>query len=279
MEVFQLLDNNPLLGHYRVKMALDPWGIAMATRPSGSWWPSINRPIPPPAAEHALPNPDERPRQATAPASGLVCRPPLSGQDRRPLALQHAHLRRLQPRHRRGRVLRPAEPSPGWSRCSARPSPSGAPPRRSSVTTGRCLWRCSRVLSSWRSNGRRSPRGIPGRTWRKAALPSSAGCWMRMWSAAPSGRVYRQHAQFVHDYQFWGHWAHKRRDAQGRVYYVVTRGHPREYQRARSRASRLRRIFRLRQRDTTGAPSRGRFGCTTSASISITGSGGRPSRS
>jgi hypothetical protein len=21
--------------------------------------------------------------------------------------------------------------------------------------------------------------------------------------------VYRQHAQFVHDYQFWGHWAHK----------------------------------------------------------------------
>ena len=26
MEVFQLLDNNPLLGHYRVKMALDSLG-------------------------------------------------------------------------------------------------------------------------------------------------------------------------------------------------------------------------------------------------------------
>lgn len=26
MEVFQLLDNNPLLGHYRVKMALDAMG-------------------------------------------------------------------------------------------------------------------------------------------------------------------------------------------------------------------------------------------------------------
>jgi hypothetical protein len=31
-------------------------------------------------------------------------------------------------------------------------------------------------------------------------------------------RVYQQHAQFVYDNQFWGHWAHKRRDAQGRIY-------------------------------------------------------------
>jgi hypothetical protein len=33
--------------------------------------------------------------------------------------------------------------------------------------------------------------------------------------------VYRQHAQLVQDYQFWGYWAHKRRDAQGRVYYLA----------------------------------------------------------
>jgi hypothetical protein len=59
--------------------------------------------------------------------------------------------------------------------------------------------------------------------------------------------VYRQHAQFVQDYQFWGHWAHKRKDAQGRIYYVSpeailanTRGRPIE-------AGRLRRVFRLRQ--------------------------------
>jgi hypothetical protein len=32
--------------------------------------------------------------------------------------------------------------------------------------------------------------------------------------------VYRQHAQFVHDDQFWGHWAHKYRDAQGRTSYL-----------------------------------------------------------
>jgi hypothetical protein len=59
--------------------------------------------------------------------------------------------------------------------------------------------------------------------------------------------VYRQHAQFVQDDQFWGHWAHKRTDAQGRIYDLspeVILGH------ARGRAvdpARLRRVFRLRQ--------------------------------
>ena len=58
--------------------------------------------------------------------------------------------------------------------------------------------------------------------------------------------VDRQHAQFVQDYQFWGHWAHKRTDAQGRIYYLVPEvilGN------ARGRAvepARLRRVFRLR---------------------------------
>jgi len=59
--------------------------------------------------------------------------------------------------------------------------------------------------------------------------------------------VYRQYAQFVQEYPFWGHWAHKRQDAQGRVYYLspeVILG------RATGRALdpiRLRRAFRLRQ--------------------------------
>jgi len=30
--------------------------------------------------------------------------------------------------------------------------------------------------------------------------------------------VYQRHAQFVRDDQFWGPWAHKRQDAQGRIY-------------------------------------------------------------
>jgi hypothetical protein len=59
--------------------------------------------------------------------------------------------------------------------------------------------------------------------------------------------VYAQHRQFVHDDQFWGHWAHKRRDAQGHVYYLspeVILGQ------ATGRAIdpvRLRRALRLRQ--------------------------------
>jgi hypothetical protein len=60
--------------------------------------------------------------------------------------------------------------------------------------------------------------------------------------------VYRQHTQFVADYQFWGHWAHKRTDDQGRIFYLspeVVLGH------AQGRAiepGRLQRTFRLRRR-------------------------------
>jgi hypothetical protein len=59
--------------------------------------------------------------------------------------------------------------------------------------------------------------------------------------------VYRQHAQFVQDYQFWGHWAHKRKDVSGRLYYVSPEV---ILANARGRlidAGRLRRVFRLRQ--------------------------------
>jgi Integrase core domain len=58
--------------------------------------------------------------------------------------------------------------------------------------------------------------------------------------------VDRQHAPFVQDDQFWGHWAHKRQDARGRIYYLSpavvlgnARGRPADI-------SRLRRVFRLR---------------------------------
>jgi len=60
-------------------------------------------------------------------------------------------------------------------------------------------------------------------------------------------QVYQRHAQFVRDYPLWGHWAHKRTDAQGRIYYLspeVMLGP------ARGRVLdplRLRRALRLRQ--------------------------------
>jgi hypothetical protein len=64
-------------------------------------------------------------------------------------------------------------------------------------------------------------------------------------------RVYQQHAQFVADYQFWGHWAHKRTDAQGRIFSVspeviLGQAHGRSVEPAR-----LQRVFRLRQRTRT----------------------------
>jgi hypothetical protein len=59
--------------------------------------------------------------------------------------------------------------------------------------------------------------------------------------------VYRQHAPCVQDDQFWGHWAHQRMEPQGRIYYlspeVILRnacGHAVE-------PARLRRVFRFRQ--------------------------------
>ncbi len=67
MDVFQLLDNNPLLGHYRVKMALDALGyryghttvwqmVALDTQ-------AHPRPTPPPHTPRA----EERPLPTTAP--------------------------------------------------------------------------------------------------------------------------------------------------------------------------------------------------------------------
>ena len=64
-------------------------------------------------------------------------------------------------------------------------------------------------------------------------------------------RMYQQHAQFVADYQFWGHWAHKRTDAQGRIFYVspeVILGHTHG---RTVEPARLQRVFRLRQRTRT----------------------------
>jgi hypothetical protein len=63
--------------------------------------------------------------------------------------------------------------------------------------------------------------------------------------------VYRQHAQFVADYQFGGHWAHKHTDAQRRIFYVspeviLGQTHGRTVEPAR-----LHRVFRLRQRTRT----------------------------
>jgi hypothetical protein len=67
MDVFPLLDHTPLLGHYRVKMALDALGYRYGHT---TVWQMVARytrahPRPPQAARQ--PNPVEQPQQATAP--------------------------------------------------------------------------------------------------------------------------------------------------------------------------------------------------------------------
>ena len=110
MEVFQLLDNNPLLGHYRVKMARDSLGYRYGH--TTVWqmvalYKQAHLPLP---REPRAPNPDERPPQATAPHrvwfADLRYLVKIDGQ----WLYRTPDLRRLQPRHCRGRVLRPPKP-------------------------------------------------------------------------------------------------------------------------------------------------------------------------
>ena len=67
MEVFPRLDNNPLLGHDRVKMALDSLGYRYGHM---TVWAMValdkQAHLTPPRASRPL-NPDERPTQASAP--------------------------------------------------------------------------------------------------------------------------------------------------------------------------------------------------------------------
>jgi hypothetical protein len=60
-------------------------------------------------------------------------------------------------------------------------------------------------------------------------------------------RVYHQHAQFVQDDQFWGHWAHKRRETQGRVYYLSPEVVLGQATGQVIDSTHLRRVFRLRE--------------------------------
>ena len=59
--------------------------------------------------------------------------------------------------------------------------------------------------------------------------------------------VYQQHVQFVQDYQFWGHWAHKRTDEHGRIYYLSPEVILAQARGRAVEATRLRYVFRLRQ--------------------------------
>ena len=67
MEVFQLLDNNPLLGHYRVKMALDALGYRHGHTTVWQLVALYKQAHPRPKPPARTSKPEERPLPTTAP--------------------------------------------------------------------------------------------------------------------------------------------------------------------------------------------------------------------
>jgi transposase InsO family protein len=67
MDVFHLLDNHPLLGHSRVKMALDALGYRYGHTPVWQLVALYKQAHPHPPREPRVPHPAERPKATTAP--------------------------------------------------------------------------------------------------------------------------------------------------------------------------------------------------------------------
>jgi hypothetical protein len=220
MDVFQLLDNTPLLGHYRVKMALDALGYRYGHT---TVWQMVAlykqaHSRPPPAARH--PNPAEQPQQATAPhqvwCADLRYLVQINGHwlysillfdgDSRAIVgaggFDRPHLSRL------AHVFRQAITQ--W----------GAPDMVVS-DHGAVFLTLQPGLAQLGLQWTPMTKGHP---WQNLA-EGGFSIQRRMLDAyltgcTPCETVYRQHRHFVHDYQFWDHWAHKRTDAHGRIYYV-----------------------------------------------------------
>jgi hypothetical protein len=247
MEVFQLLDNNPLLGHYRVKMALDALGYRYGHTTVWQMVALYKQAHPSAPREHHLPNPVERPKQATVPhqvwfidVRSLV---QIEGQWLYSLLLFDGYSRAIvgsgcAEQQHFSRVVQV------FHRAVAQ---WGAPEEVVSdhaqvfVALSPCL---DQLDIRW------SPieRGHP---WQHLAEGGFA-VQRRMLDAYVVGcterePVYRQHAQFVQDYQFWGHWAHKRTDDQGRIYSLSPEVILGQTKGRAVDAVRLRRVFRLRQ--------------------------------
>ena len=247
MEVFQRLDNNPLLGHYRVKMALDALGYRYGHTTVWQLVALYKQAHPPAPRQKYLPNPDERPQHATAPHQvwciDVRYLAKIDGQWLYSILLLDGYSRALVgagccDRQNLSRVV-PV--------CRQAIAQWGAPDTIVSDNAGVFL-ALSPCLQQLGIHWAPIVRGHP---WQNLA-EGGFSIQRRMLDAYVVGGttrelVYRQQAQFVQDYQFWGHWAHKRTDAQGRIYYLspeVILGN------ARGRAvdpARLRRVFRLRQ--------------------------------
>ena len=247
MEVFQLLDNNPFLGHYRVKMALDSLGYRFGHSTVWQMVAFYKQAHPQPKKEKHTPKPEELPKQAAYAHQVWF--------------VDFRYLVRID-----GRWLYSILIFDGYSRaivgegCVNRQNFSrlvqvfrqaiahrGAPEEVVSdnakvfVALSPCL---EKLDVRWSPITKRHP-------WQNLA-EGGFSIQRRMLDAYVVGctdpeTVYRRHEEFVQDYQFWGHWAHKRKDEEGRIFYLSP-----EVILANAKGSRvdptyLRRVFRLRQ--------------------------------
>jgi transposase len=247
MEVFPRLDNHPLLGHDRVKMALDSLGYRHGHTTVWQLVAIYKQAHPPLPRQARLPNPDERPQQAAVPPQvwfmagrylvkidGLWLYSILifDGYSR---AIVGAGCFDRQTFSRVVQVFRQAMEQ--WGAPEAVVSDHGGV----FVALQPCL---EQLAIQWTPI-------TTGHPWQNLA---ESGFAVQRWmldayvvGCPERPMVYRQHAQFGQDDQFWGHWAHKRRDAHGRVYSLApevvlgnTTGRAVDH-------GRLRRILRLRQ--------------------------------
>ncbi len=247
MEVFQLLDNNPLLGHYRVKMALDSLGYRYGHTTVWQMVALYKEAHPTPTHAKRLPNPYERPHLATAPHqvwfADVRYLVKVDGHWFYSILIFDGYCRAIvgagcfdrQNLSRLMHVFRQAIAR--WGAPEAIVSDHGAV----FVALQACL---DQLAIQWAPI-------VKGHPWQNLA-ESGFAVQRRMLDAYVLGcterrTVYRQHAQFVHDYQLWGHWAHKHRDAQGRIYYLSPEVVLGSTKGRMINPGRLRRLFRLRQ--------------------------------
>jgi transposase InsO family protein len=247
MEVFRLLDNNPLLGHSRVKMALDSLGSRYGHM---TVWAMValytQAPLTPPRARRPL-NPDERPTQATAPhqvwCADLRYLVKIDGRWLHSVLIFDGDSRALvgaggfdrQNFAQLAQVFRQAIAQ--WGAPEAAVSDHGAV----FVARQPCL---AQLAIQWAPI-------TTGHPWQNRA-EGGFSVQRRVLDAYVTGctdreTVYRPQAQFVQDYQCWGHWAHTRTDGQGRRYDVSPEVILANARGRLVEAGRLRRVFRLRQ--------------------------------
>jgi transposase InsO family protein len=247
MEVFQLLDNNPLFGHYRVNMAVDSLGYRYGHMTIWQMVALYKQAPLPSSREKRRSHPDEGPQQATAPhqvwCADIRYLVKIDGRwlysvlifDGYSRAIAGARCYDRQNFAQLVQVFRQAIAQ--WGAPEAVVSDHGVV----FVVLQPCL---AQLAIQWAPITK-------GHPWQNLA-EGGFSIQRRMLDVyvvrcTDRAEVYRQPAQFVQDDQFWGHWAHKRTDDRGRLSYVspeVMLGH------AKGRtveASRLRRIFRLRQ--------------------------------